>query len=134
MLGFLGRLAAEYLVADRGDRHHDRDIVLEAVDHLGHRIGQPDIGDDDDAGLAGGPRIAVGHGDHGTFLHALDELDVGLVDERVEDRRVAGRRVEEDVFDAGRLELRDEQRTAGAAHFAYRRAWNGSGCRSSNLR
>src|SRR5438270_7548042 len=38
---------------------------------------------------------------------------------RVEDRVIAGRRVEEDVFDAGRLELRHEQRATGAAHLAH---------------
>ena len=95
-------------------------LVLPAVDHLRHGVGQADIGHDHHAELAGGSRIAVGHGDHGALLDALDQRDAGLVDQRVEDRVVAGRGVEEDVLDASRLELRDEQRTARALDLAHR--------------
>jgi hypothetical protein len=45
---------------------------------------------------------------------------IGLVDERVKDREVASRRIEEDEFDAGRPELLHEQRAAGALHLAHR--------------
>ena len=119
MIGLLEQIAAECVLLHRGDRDHDRDLVLPAVDHLRHGVGQADICDDDDAGLARCAGIAVGHGDHGAFVDALDQLDRGLVDERVEDRIVAGRRIEEDMLDARGLELLHEQRAAGALHLAH---------------
>ena len=119
MIGLLEQIAAERVLLHRGDRDHDRDLVLPAVDHLRHGVGQADIGDDDDAGLARGAGIAVGHGDDGAFVDALDQLDRGLVDERVEDRIVAGRWIEEDMLDARGLELLHEQRAAGTLHLAH---------------
>jgi len=115
----LEQVAPERVLLDRGDGDQDRNLVLPAVDHLRHRIGQTDIGDDDDAGLARRARITVGHGDHGAFVDALDEVDRGLVHERVEDRIIARRRVEEDVLHAGGLELLHEQRAARSLHCAH---------------
>jgi hypothetical protein len=120
VVGFLEQVAAERVLLDRGDGDHDRNLVLPAIDHLGHGVGQTDIRHDDDAGLARGPGIAVGHGDHGAFVNPLDQLDAGFVHHRVEDRVVAGRRVEEDVLDARRLELGHEQRAAGSLHVPHR--------------
>jgi hypothetical protein len=74
---------------------------------------------DHDTGLARRPGIAVGHGDHGAFVDALDQVDAGLVHQRIEDRIVAGRRVEKDVLDAGGLELLHEQRAARSLHRAH---------------
>ena len=91
MVGLLEQVAAERVLLDGSGNHQDRDPVLPAVDHLGHGVGQADIGDDDDAGLTRRPRIAVRHRDHGALVDALDQLDGGLVHQRVEDRIVASR-------------------------------------------
>ena len=120
MIGLLPLVAAERVLIDGGDRDQHRNLVLPGIDHLGHGIGQADIGDDDDAGAAGGPRIAVGHGDHGAFLNAFDQIDLRHVDQRIEDRMIAGRGIEEDVLDARRLELLDEQSSAIALDLADR--------------
>ena len=125
MVGLLEQVAAERVLLHRGDGDHDRNLVLPAVDHLRHGVGQADIGDDDDAGLARSARIAVRHRDHGALVDALDQLDGGLVHQRVEDRIVAGGWVEEDVLDARGLELLHEQRAAGAFHLAHGGAGRG---------
>jgi len=119
MIALLEQVAAERVLLHRGDGDQDRDLVLPAVDHLRHGVGQTDIGDDDDAGLARGAGVAVGHGDHGAFVDALDQMDGGLVHQRIEDRIVAGRRVEEDVLDAGSLKLLHEERAARSLHLAH---------------
>ena len=108
MIGLLPLVAAERVLIDGGHRDQHRNLVLPGVDHLGHGVGQTDIGDDHHAGAPRRPRIAVGHGDHGAFLNAFDQIDLRHVDQRVEDRMVAGRGIEEDVLDARRLELLDE--------------------------
>ena len=126
VVGFLEQLAAERALIDRSGGDQDRDLVLPAVHHLGHRVGQTDIGHDHDAGLARGARIAVRHRDHRAFVNALDELDAGLVHQRVEDRIVRGRRIEEDVLDARGLELLDEERAARSGHLPDR---GGRSCR-----
>ncbi len=112
----LKKVSAKRALLHRGDRHHNGDLILPAVDHLRHGIGQPDIRHDDDAGLAGNARIAVRHGNHRAFVNALDQLDAGLVDERIENRIIAGRRVEEDMPHTGGLELLHEKRAAGSLH------------------
>jgi hypothetical protein len=68
------------------------------------------------------PVERVEHGDavDGPFLYALDQLNRPLVDECVEDRRVAGRGIKEYILNARRLELLDEERAASAGHFAHR--------------
>jgi hypothetical protein len=63
--------------------------------------------------------IAIGHGDHGAFVDALDQVDGRLVHQRIEDRIIARCRVEEDVLDAGGLELLHEQRAARSLHLAH---------------
>jgi hypothetical protein len=60
-------------------------------------------------------------------VNAFDDLDARLIDQSVEDRMVAGRRIEEDIFDAGRLELRDEQRAAAAFDIADTAGRRGGG-------
>ena len=119
MVALLEQVTPERVLLHRGDGDEDRNLVLPAVDHLRHGIGQTDIGDDDDAGLARRARIAVGHGDHGAFVDALDQVDGGLVHQCVEDRIVAGRRVEEDVLHACGLELLHEQSAARSLHRAH---------------
>ncbi len=52
MVGLLQLVAAERVLIDRGDGDQKRNLVLPGVDHLRHGVGQADIGDDDDAGLA----------------------------------------------------------------------------------
>jgi hypothetical protein len=126
MVGLLEQVAAERVLLHRGDGDEDRNLVLPAVDHLRHGVGQTDIGDDDDAGLARGAGVAVGHGDHGAFVNALDQVDGGLVDERIEDRIVAGRRVEEDVLDAGGFKLLHKERAARSLHLAHARGGRGA--------
>ena len=128
VIGLLELVAAQRVLIDRGNRDQERNLVLPAVDHLGHRVGQADIGNDDDAGLPRCAGIAVGHGHHGAFLDALDQMNLGHVDQRVEDRMIAGRGIEEDVFDAGRLELRHEKGAAIALDFA-----DGGGGRGARL-
>ena len=68
----------------------------------------------------GGARIAVGHGNHGAFLNAFDQIDLRHVDQRIEDRMIAGRGIEENMLDAGRLELLDKQSSAIALDLADR--------------
>ena len=120
MIAFLKLVAAHRILIDRGDRDQKRNLVLPAIDHLRHCVGQSDIGDDDDAGTPGCARVAVSHGHHGAFLNALDQVNPGLVDQRVENRMVAGRGIEENVFDAGRLELCHEKGATIAFDFADR--------------
>ena len=120
MVGLLPLVAPQRVLIDRRDRNQHRNLVLPGVDHLGHGIGQADIGDDNDAGAAGGARITVGHGDHGAFLNAFDQVDLRHVDQRIEDRMIAGRGIEEDVLDAGGLELLDKQPATVALDFADR--------------
>ena len=114
------------LAESRHDEQH-RYAVLVGIDELRHSVGKPDIGDARHSRLAREPRIAVGHRDDGALLHALDQGDFRHVDQRVVDGRIAGRRVEEDVFHVGRLELLDEEHPAGAANVAHR-AGRGLGC------
>ena len=52
MIGLLPLVAAERVLIDRRDCDQHRNLVLPGVDHLGHGVGQADIGDDDDAGAA----------------------------------------------------------------------------------
>ena len=120
MVALLEQVAAERVLLDRRDGDQNRNLILPAVDHLRHRIGQADIGDDDDPGLAGSAGVTIGHGDHGPFLDALDQMDRRFIDQRIEDRIIAGRRIEENVLDARGFELLHEQCAAGAFHFAHR--------------
>ena len=121
VIDFLPLIAAEFVLTDRGDRNQHRNLIFVGVDHLRHGIGQADIGDHDHAGAPRRARVAVRHGGDRAFLYALDDRDLGYIDERVEDRMIARRRIEEDVFDAGRLELFDEQLAAVAFDFTDRR-------------
>jgi len=66
-------------------------------------------------------------------VNALDDLDAGLVHQGIEDRIIAGRRIEEHVFDAGGLELSHEQRAARALHLPHCRGRRRRG-RSERLR
>ncbi len=125
MLVILRVVAAFDLGAESGDRQQHRNVILVAVDELRHAVRQADIGDMGNAELARQPRIAVGHRDHRAFLDALDELDLGDVDQRVIERRVAGRRIEEDVFHASGFELLHVKRAAIATHLADRAAGRG---------
>jgi hypothetical protein len=118
VVGLLELVAAQRILIDRGHRDQQRNLVLPAIDHLGHRVRQADIGDDYDTGAPRCAGIAVGHRHHGAFLDALDQMNLGHVDQCVENRMVAGRGIEEDVFDARRLELRHEQRAAIALDVA----------------
>ncbi len=54
----------------------------------------------DEGGAAGHPRVAVGHRDDRALLHAQDVVDVGRVDQRVEQRQLGGAGVAEDLVDA----------------------------------
>ena len=80
------QLVAELALADRGpDRHDERGrCPAQLVDHLGHGVGQADIGDHDDGGLAGRARaVAVpAMATTAPSLHALDKLDARLVPTR----------------------------------------------------
>ena len=134
VVGLLPLIAAKRVLIDRRDGDQHRNLVLEGVDHLGHGVGQADIGDHDHAGASRGARVTVRHGGHGAFLNALDEFDLGHVDERIEDGMVAGGGIEEDIFDAGRLQLLNEQLAAVALDFAdCRRRDRLAGCRSAAL-
>ena len=129
VVDLLPLIAAKLVLADRGDRDQHRDLVLVGIHHLRHGVGQADIGDHDNAGAPRRARVAVRHAGDRAFLHALDDLDLRHVDERVEDRMIAGRRIEEDIFDAGRLELLDEQLAAVALDFTDRRRRRRGGSR-----
>ena len=65
---------------------HDRDIVPEAARKLAERIGRARHGMQlHDCGLSGGARIAVGHRHGSTFVQAGRVLQLGTVDQRVEE-------------------------------------------------
>ena len=54
----------------------------------------------DETGLARGLGIAVGHRHGGGFLQRQDIIDVGSLQQRVDQRQLRGARVAENIFDA----------------------------------
>jgi len=115
----LRRVRAELVAPERRDRQQHRDAVFERIDHLGQRVRKADTRDLHDRGLAGHSCVPVPHGDAGAFLDAFDELDRALADERIINRRVAGRGIGKDEFDARGLELLDIQHAASRGHLAH---------------
>jgi hypothetical protein len=114
MLVFLRPVAADLLLRECADDQEQGDAVFIGVDELGHAVWQADIGNAADADFARQSRIAVRHGDDHAFLHAFDELNRRLIDESIENRCVAGRRIEEVIFNPGCLELLQIELPAGA--------------------
>ena len=112
----------ERVVADEVRRHlagdaDERDGIHQRVGEAGDRVGGAGAGGDEhDADLAGGARIAFGRVHGAAFLADEDVLDLVLLEQLVVDRQHGAAGIAEDMLDA----LIDERREhhLGARHRA----------------